>query len=114
MSALSLEQSERAALNRRERLGQIDRVTNELTHKRALVDGLTPQVEAIGTQLRLLGQLQELAAQLSPDVSGTGGTRARDQIIGATAAGAKGLHQRRDRLKRQLESASEALPALEG
>src|SRR5687767_13221230 len=98
MSALSLEQTERAALNRRERLGQIDRVTNELTHKRALVATLTPQVDAIGTQMRLLGQLQELAANLSPDVSGTRGARARDQIIGACAAGAKGLNQRRDRL----------------
>ena len=109
----SLEQTERAALDRRTRLWQIDQVRGDLTQKRGIVERLTPQVDAIGQQLRLIGQLQELAASMSPDVVGTGGARARDQIIGACAAGAKGLQQRRERLKRQLDAASAEIPTLE-
>ena len=109
----SLEQADRERLNRRERLGQIDRVTNELTHKRQIVTLLTPQIEAIGTQMRLLGQVQDLAANVSPNVTGTGGMRARDQIIGACAAGAKGLNNRRDKLTRQRDAAATEIPKLE-
>ena len=110
----TLEQYERSALDKRTRLGQIDRVRDALTHKRGLVERLTPQVEDIGKQLRLIGQMQDLAANLSPDVMGSGGARARDQIILACAAGVKGLNNRRDRLQRQLDAASAEIPALEG
>jgi hypothetical protein len=109
----SLEQTERAALDRRTRLWQIDQVRNDLNQQRSIVDRLTPQVDAIGQQMRVLGQLQDLAATLSPNVVGTGGARARDQVIGACAAGAKGLNSRRDRLKRQLDAATMEIPKLE-
>src|SRR5688572_5855204 len=109
----SLEQNDRAALDRRTRLWQIDQLRDELTHKRGLVERLTPQIEDIGTQLRLLGQVQDLSASLSPDIAGSGGARARDQIVLACAAGVKGLNQRRDRLKRQLNAATEVIPTLE-
>jgi len=112
-AAMSLEQAERAALDKHTRLWQIDQLRNALLHKRQLVEQLTPQVEAITKSLRLLGQMQELVAQMSPDINGTGGARARDQIMLSCAAGAKGLINRRQRVQKQLDAATEAIPTLE-
>jgi len=109
----TLEQIERADLDHKTRAWQLEQVTNELARHRHAVARLTPQLDALSQSLRQLGELQEIASKLSPDITGTSGARCRDQIILSCAAGARSLAQRRDRLMRQLEPAIEKLPILE-
>jgi hypothetical protein len=97
----------------RQRAWQFQNVTNELDRCRALVGNVQPHIDAIAPIQRLVGELQDLTAQLPRDLSGTASCIARDQIQATTLAAVKSLGHRRDRLQRQLDPALAKIPGLE-
>jgi hypothetical protein len=111
MDALNaVQERQHAAL---QRAWQKQQIVNDLDRYRSLVKQLQPQLDAIGPVLRQLGAIQELAAQLPRDLTGTASCICRDQIQATTMAAVTSLGHRRERLARQVEPALAKIPILE-
>jgi hypothetical protein len=109
----TLDQIETREHEQRQRAWSYQSVVADLDRYRSMVARLTPQLDAISGILHQLNEIQELAAKLPRDLTGTGAVICRDQIQMTTSAAAKGLANRRERLKRQLDPALTKIPALE-
>lgn len=98
----TLTELDRIDEQKRERAARYERVLNDLTRARKAVDQFEPKVEAITAVLKQLGALQELAATLPKDVTGTGDVILREQIFLSTAHAVKQLNNRRNKARESL------------
>jgi len=110
---LTLDEIQAQRSTREERAFSFQRVRNELDRLRKAVEQLTPKIDAITATMRQIDTIQQLGAQLAPDVQGKGGMRLRDQIAVDTAAAIKVLAQRREKEQRLLDAALAAIPNVE-
>lgn len=99
--------------NERQRAWSYQNLLADLERYRNAVAQQAPKIEAITAVLKQLVALQELAAQLPREVTGTGDVILREQIFLSTAQAAKRLNHRRDKAQATLDKAKADVVRLE-
>ena len=104
---------QREESDRLERARSYQQATDALFRARQTVERLTPKLAAGADTLNTLTRIEELAAFLPGDLTGTKAFRARDQIIAACAAARASRQALRNREQTQLDQAVADVPRLE-